>query len=295
MESGIDAWLRQVPGITWALVGTVLLVLLIALAFSRRGGQFRRLPGWAGFWVAFAAVLILLAEGPRWLSFPLLAAVMYASLRDYFFVAPVRPRDRYVILAGYLIIPIALYPAYYQSVDVFLAVVPTSLVLFFPAFLSIGRKEKGMLDSAGRSLLGVVFFVFCMAHLALFVGTRPGLLELFGVLVLAAETPQRILGSFQPKRAPWATPALAVIIGFLLASAAGFLLGPWAGLIEEDGFRAGLFVAVAVTLGGGVSRAVARDLEVGQPRIRSRAAVLDHVVPAVYAAPVLFHYVNQFV
>lgn len=275
-------------------MASVVVAGLVALATSRRGGRFRALPGWAGFWVAFGAILLVLSFAPRIVSFPLLGVLMFASLRDYFFVAPVRTRDRYVILAAYLSIPVALYPAYLGSTETFLATIPISLFLFIPAFLAIGRSEKGMLDSAGRAILGVVFFVFCTAHLALLVGMGEGLLELFGVLVVAADLPQRLGGDYRTDRA-WYKPTLGVVASFVLATGLGFLVGPLAGLVEEDGARAGFFVFLAVSLGARVSLAVARDLELKSTiGGLGRGAFLDRMVPAVYAAPVLFHYLNSF-
>lgn len=286
--------MRGAPDMVWALVAAVIVAGLMAMGWSRRGGRFRALPGWAAFWVGFAAILIALSRAPAWLSFPMLALLMYASLRDYYFVAPVRTRDRYVILASYLAIPVALYPAYIGSTDTFLATVPVSLFLFIPAFLSIGRTEEGMLDAAGRSLLGVAFFIYCTAHLALLRGMAPGTLELFGVLVVAADLPQRLGGDYRSDRA-WYKPTLGVAISLLLTVALGFFLGPWAGLIEEDGGRAGFFVFVAVSLGARVGLAVARDLELkASVGGLARGAFLDRMVPAVYAAPVMFHYLDHF-
>jgi predicted CDP-diglyceride synthetase/phosphatidate cytidylyltransferase len=220
---------------------------------------------------------------------------MFAALRAYFFVAPVRPRDRYAVLATYLSIPFALWPAFTGSHDAFLATVPVALFLFIPVFLSIGSSQEGLLDSMGRTLLGVLFFVFCVAHLGLLVHQEPaGLLELFGVLVLASELPQRLFGRFQPGSG-WVKPSAGIVVSVLFAVGIGFWIGPWCGLVEEDAARAGLLVVIAVTLGALVSGAVAQDLSQSQAASRlGRGAFLNRMVPAVYAAPVFFHYINHF-
>ena len=85
-------------------------------------------------------------------------------------------------------------------------------------------------------------------------------------------------------------------VGAILASAAGFWAGPWCGIVEEDGARAGALVALAVTMGALVSEALMRDLsQVAAAARVGRWAFLDRAIPAVYAAPVFFHYLSHFV
>jgi phosphatidate cytidylyltransferase len=287
--------LQRVPEIVWPLIMAVLVAGLVALIWGRRGGRFRELPGWSAFWFLFAALLICLSRVAPSISFPLLAVWMFAALRSYFFVSPVRPRDRWAVLAAYLAIPLTLWPALIGAHDTFLATVPVSLFLLIPVFLAIGFSQEGLLDSMGRTLLGVLFFVFCVAHLGLLVHMEPpGLLELFGILVLCAELPQRVIGRFRPG-AGWVKPLGAILVSMMLATGVGYWLGPWIGLVKEDAARAGFIVFVAVTLGAVVGGAVALDL--GQSKSEAwvgRGALLNRIVPAVYAAPVYFHYLNHF-
>jgi phosphatidate cytidylyltransferase len=295
VPGSLNQWIGELPTTDLALALALLVVTAIALPMSRRGGRFRGLPGWVGFWVGFAAILLCLTHAPRWISFPMLALLMFAALRTYFYVAPVRARDRYAVLAAYLAIPIALWPAYVGSREGFLATVPVALFLFIPVFLALGPAQEGMLDSMGRTLLGVVFFVFCTAHIGLLVNLpNPELPELFGVLVLGAELPRRLGGNFR-RGGGWLTPGIGLLTGLVLSAALGYWLGPTCGLVDEDGARAGFLVAVAVNLGAPVSHAVARDLAISASSSAvGRGAVLGRTVPAVYAAPVFFHYLNYF-
>jgi len=288
--------LQRVPQLDLALAAAVGVAGLLSLLSRRRGGRFRELPGWAGFWAFAAVVLISLSLAPKYVSFPILAVMMFAALRTYFFVAPVRPRDRYAILASYLSVPFALWPAFLGSEDLFVAVIPVSLFLVIPVFLAVGPPEQGMLDSMGRTLLGVLLFVFCLAHLGLLAhDERRGVLELYGILVLAAETPQRLAGRFRGGTGWWVKPTIGIPISLLLAVGLGWFLGPWAGLDKEDAARAGLLVVLAVTMGALVNQAVAEDLSLTLPSARrGRGALLDRFMPAAYAAPVYFHYLNYF-
>ncbi|NIM01117.1 MAG: hypothetical protein GTN89_09415 [Acidobacteria bacterium] len=279
----------------WALAGALAVVSLVAFVTRRRGGRFRALPGWAGLWWVMATVLVLLSRSNRWIAFPLLAFMMFASLRAYFSVAPVRPRDRYAILVSYLAIPLILWPAFIGAAKLFQAVVPVVLFLIVPVFLVYGTTERGLLGSMGRMLLGVIFFVFCIGHLALFAGpAHQGLLELFGVLVLASELPQRLAARPHPGT-PWFRPLAGIFAAMFLATGLGYVLAPLAGMAHSDGGRAGLLVSVAVTLGALVSEAVATDLNMtSSAAVIGRGATMTRMVPAVYAAPVFFHYVVNF-
>ena len=281
--------------LVWVLAGALVTVSLVAFATRRRGGRFRGLPGWAGLWWFMATILVLLSRSDRWIAFPLLAFMMFASLRAYFSVAPVRPRDRYAILVSYLSIPLILWPAFIGAVNLFQAVVPVVLFLVVPVFLVYGTSERGLLGSMGRMLLGVIFFVFCIGHLALFAGpSHHGLLELFGVLVLASELPQRLAGRPHPG-SPWFRPLTGIFAAMFLSTGLGYLLSPLAGLSANDGGRAGLLVSVAVMLGALVSEAVATDLEMtSSAAVFGRGSTMTRMVPAVYAAPVFFHYVTHF-
>jgi predicted CDP-diglyceride synthetase/phosphatidate cytidylyltransferase len=284
-----------IPRIVLLLAGVLALSALLALAARRRGGRFRGLPGWVGFWGVFAGILVSLSRLPPGVSLTMLGLLMFAALRTFFFLAPVRPRDRYAMLAAYVAVPFALYPGLTGSEATFVATVPVTLFLLFPVLLSAGRPQEGLLESMGRILLGVALFVFCAAHLGLLVRSeRPGLLELFGVLVLVAELAGRSTGRFR-QGGGWARSTFGVVAGAVLAAAAGFWAGPWCGVVEEDGARAGVLVAIAVTMGALVSEAVMRDLSPGASGGRvGRWAFLDRAIPAVYAAPVFFHYLSHF-
>jgi predicted CDP-diglyceride synthetase/phosphatidate cytidylyltransferase len=291
----MEPYLWGLPRIVLALAATLAVSGLVAWTTHRRGGRFRGLPGWVGFWFVFAGILVSLSRLPRGISLTMLGLLMFAALRTHFFLAPMRPRDRYAMLAAYLAIPFTLFPGFTGSESTFLATVPIILFLLLPVLLSTGRPQEGLLESIGRFLLGVLLFVFCTAHLGLLAGrANAGLLELFGMMVLAAELPGRLTGRFR-QGGGWVRSSFGVVAGGILAAGVGFWAGPWCGLEEEDGARAGLLVTFAVTMGALVAEAVIRDLSpASTPARTGRWAFLDRAIPAVYAAPVFFHYLNHF-
>jgi phosphatidate cytidylyltransferase len=277
------------PAMTVFLAAAVAFAGIVALIAGGRGGRYRGLPGWAGFWVVFAALLVLLAHGPRAVSFSMLALLMVGSLRAFFFVAPVRAKDRYAILAAYLAVPVALLPVVRNSDQEFLALVPAGLVLMLPVLLSFGSSHDGLLDSAGRILLGVVFFVYCTAHLGLLVHQPQGRIELFGILAVASDLPSRLLGRPRPGSG-MARPVIAFALGAAAAMAAGWILAPWAQIEPRHGSLVGLAVATAAAAGGLVSDGIADDLQLRSTSTTvGRGSFLQRTAPVVYAAPVYFH------
>ncbi len=285
----------QIPPILLALAAALLVIAPFALLAGRRGGRHRALPGWIGSWVIFAALLVCLSRTSRWISFPILGATMFAALRQYFFVAPLRPRDRLAILAAYAAIPFLLWPAFLRSYAGLLSAAVLGLLLVFPVLLATGPRRPGLLDSAGRVLLGFLLFVVCLAHLGLMADDPRGLLELFGVLAVGAELPQRLAGRGRPGE-PVLHPLLGVLASIAVAVGLGARLAPLAGIAAWHGGWAGLVVALAATSGAIVADAVAQDLGIaGPPSLTGRGVFLDRAMPAVYAAPVFYLYLRAFV
>jgi phosphatidate cytidylyltransferase len=276
----------------WVLALIVLVCAALALPLAGRGGRFRALPGWVAFCVSFAVLLIALTRIPLAASLCLLGAVMFGALREYFFVAPVRPRDRRAILVCYLTIPAVLVPVYFDSYGAFLAGILLSLLLVQPTALSLGMPAPGLLDALGRVLLGLLVFIFCAAHLGWMARWGSGRLELFGILVLASDLPQRLLGRLRAGE-PKVRPLMGLLLSAALACALAAWLAPGVGIGPRHGIALGLLVAASVTAGRAVTEAVSQDLSMAPASAWvGRGALLDRTMPAVYAAPLFFHYVN---
>ena len=80
-------------------------------------------------------------------------------------------------------------------------------------------------------------------------------------------------------------------LSFALAVGLGAWLAPWFGFAAARGAVGGGAVALAVTVGGIVTEAVARDLSMAPV---GRAALLDRVTPMVYAAPLFYHFLDYY-
>lgn len=279
---------QSIPPIILALTLALLIVTPLAFLTGRRGGRFRSLPGWVGSWVLFAGLLVALGRVDRAFSFPLLGLLMFMGLRQYFFLTPLRPQDRWAILASYASIPFSLWPVFRGNYDAFLLVVAALLFLLLLFLISLASQQHGFFDSTGRVLVGALVFVLCAGHLGVMAGAPRGWLELFGILALMGDLPQRLAGRLratgEPGRTIW-----GVASGAATAAMLGALLGPLVGIRAGRGAVAGVIVAIAVGAGARVADAVAEDLTLSAAvPIVGRRAFLDRTIPALFAAPFFY-------
>ena len=280
----------QLPVLALVLAGAIVAIVPVALLAGRRGGRFRALPGWIGAWAQFAVLLVLLSRVSPKVAFPVLGLVMFVALKQWFFMTPLRAQDRWAMFAAYLAVPLALWPAWVGSFDLLSAATGIGLFLLIPILLAVVPRQPGMLDSLGRVLLGVIVYVFCFAHLGLLTQEPPGRLELFGIVGLAADLPQRLTGRLRPGEER-ARPVLGVAVSVVAAAAAGAAMGPFAAVSPVHGATVGAITALALAGGALVSDAVAQDLaRTASDAMLGRGAFLDRTLPALYALPVYYHY-----
>jgi phosphatidate cytidylyltransferase len=268
------------------------IVAPFAVAAGRRGGRYRALPGWMAAWAQFSILIVALSRLDKMISFPLLGVVMFVALKQYFTLTPLRSQDRWAVLVAYLSIPLSLWPTWAGSFGLLSAATVIGLFLLIPVLLSMVPRQAGLLDALGRVLLGVLIFVFCAAHFGLMTRLPSGSLELFGIAALLADLPQRLTGRIRPGDER-VRPFVGVVVSVVVAAAAGALLAPLAGNARLHGGVAGALIALAMAGGSLVSDAVAQDLlRTQSDAVLGRAAFLDRTLPAIYAAPIYYHYLR---
>lgn len=281
-----------IPKLVVILAAVLALLAPFAVLAGRRGGRYRALPGWIAAWAQFSILIVVLQHLPRSISFPLLGLVMFVALKQYFTLTPLRSQDRWAVLLAYLSIPLALWPTWAGSFGLLSAATVIGLFLLIPVLLSIVPRQAGLLDALGRVLLGVLVFVFCAAHFGLMTRLPAGGLELFGITALLADLPQRLTGRIRPGDER-VRPFIGVLVSIVVAAAVGATLAPFAGIASLQGGVAGSLVALAMAGGSLVSDAVAQDLlRTQSDAVLGRAAVLDRTLPAIYAAPIFYHYLR---
>lgn len=285
-------FLEPIPPIILVFALALLVVAPISFLASRRGGRYRGLPGWVGFWAFFAVVLVCLSRAHPGIGFPILGLLLFAGLRQYFFLTPVRPQDRWALVIGYLLIPFALWLAFRGDALRFHAAIPLGILLVLPVVLASGSPNAGLLDAMGRIGTGAAVFVYCGAFLGLLAHGRVGTLELFGILALTAELPQRFLWRSRAGEAVSGRLA-GVFAGIALGAVVGAGIGPWIGLGSWRGAGAGVLIALATAAGALLASSMADDLDQSATSaMLGRAAFLDRTMPTLLAAPVYYHYIQ---
>jgi phosphatidate cytidylyltransferase len=284
--------MSAIPRLVVILAVVLALLAPFAVLAGRRGGRYRVLPGWIAAWSQFAVLIVALSRLTSAISFTLLGLVMFVALKQYFTLTPLRSQDRWAILLAYLSIPLALWPTWAGSFDLLSAATVIGLFLLIPVVLSIVPRQAGLLDALGRVLLGVLVFVFCAAHFGLMTRLPEGSLELFGITALLADLPQRLSGRLRPG-GERVRPVLGVVVSVVVAAAVGATLAPYAATASIHGGVAGGLIALAMAGGSLVSDAVAQDLlRTQSDAMLGRAAFLDRTLPAIYAAPIFYHYLR---
>lgn len=282
----------MIPKLVVILAAVLALLAPFAVLAGRRGGRYRALPGWIAAWSQFAILIVVLQHLAATVSFPLLGLVMFVALKQYFTLTPLRSQDRWAILLAYLSIPLALWPTWVGSFGLLSGATLIGLFLLIPVLLSIVPRQAGLLDALGRVLLGVLVFVFCAAHFGLMTRLPEGSLELFGITALLADLPQRLTGRIRPG-GERVRPLIGVVASVVIAAAVGATLAPLTATASLHGGVAGGLIALAMAGGSLVSDAVAQDLlRTQSDAMLGRAAFLDRTLPAIYAAPIFYHYLR---
>jgi predicted CDP-diglyceride synthetase/phosphatidate cytidylyltransferase len=196
------------------------------------------------------------------------------------------------MVIGYLLIPFALWLAFQGVTARFHAAVPLAILLVIPVVLATGSPKAGLLDAMGRIGSGAAIFVYCGSFLGLLAHSRVGTLELFGILALTTELPQRFL--WRSRAGEAAAGRLAgVVAGVALGSAVGAAVGPWIGLTPWRAAGAGALVALATAAGALLASSMADDLDQSATSaVMGRAAFLDRTMPTLLAAPVYYHFIR---
>jgi predicted CDP-diglyceride synthetase/phosphatidate cytidylyltransferase len=109
---------------------------------------------------------------------------------------------------------------------------------------------------------------------------------------LLADLPQRLTGRIRPGEER-ARPFVGAAASVVIAAGVGAVLAPLAATASLHGAIAGALVALTMAGGSLVSDAVAHDLlRTQSDAMHGRAAFLDRTLPAIYAAPIFYHYLR---
>jgi phosphatidate cytidylyltransferase len=297
-----ESWQRMVL-LMWGVLLAAAVPLAILSAVRRRRGQAVK-----AMWIKYAAwfaivplVTLPMVLGGVWVQGALLLASLYA-LEEYARLVGLGAERVHLWLARLSIVAVYV-PAFLARYDLFLAVPP---YLALPIILVpiLQDRFEGMTRLTALTLLGVVYFGWFPAHLALLAGTGTGRAGVLALLVLIAvnDAAGYLVGSGFGRRplAPRLSPNKTVE-GFLGAAAVTvvvtfavrFALG---GLSAAETVLLGLLMAVAGTCGDLVISMIKRDVRVKDTGrlIPGHGGLLDRLDSTLLAAPIFFHFMRSF-
>ena len=297
-----EPWLRMVL-LMWGVLLAAAAPLAILSLLRRRRGQAVK-----AMWIKYAAwfvivplVTVPMVLGGVWVQAAFLGVSLYA-LEEYARLVGLDAERVHLWLARLGIVAVYV-PAFLARYDLFLAV-PSYLAVPIILVPILRDRAEGMTRLTALTLLGIIYFGWFPAHLALLVGTGTGRAAVLALLVVIAvnDAAGYLVGSHLGRRplAPRLSPHKTVegflggvVVTVLVTLAVRFAL-EGAGAVAVA--ILGLVLAVAGTCGDLAISMIKRDAHVKDTGrlIPGHGGVLDRLDSLLLAAPVFFHFLRWF-
>ncbi|MEZ4730847.1 MAG: hypothetical protein R3E79_27305 [Caldilineaceae bacterium] len=248
----------------------------------------------------------------------LLGFISFQALKDYYTIVPLRRSERYLVLLGYLSIPLQLSLIGAHQYALALAVIPLLIFVLAAWLVTHYESTAQALNSTLKIGWGLFTLVFGLSHLGLLLSltidldsavneltstTTPGSLLLYLLLLAHSQTMmQSILLRWRVN--DWSrsvlNASLTGLSGLLSILGVGIVawgLGPW--LLAWTPVKAaisGLLVGAGAYLGSTTLRTIQQALEIHEAdrHLPGQGGILLYIYPFAYAAPLFFYYVNLF-
>jgi phosphatidate cytidylyltransferase len=295
--------LQRMVLLVWGVLLAAAVPLAIFSPVLRRRGQAVKT-----LWIKYAAwfvivplVTVPMILGGVWVQVALLVVSLYA-LEEYARLVGLGAERVHLWLARLGIVAVYV-PAFLARYDLFLAVPP---YLALPIILVpiLQDRSEGMTRVTALTFLGVIYFGWFPAHLALLAGTGTGRAAVLALLVLITvnDTAAHLVGASFGHRplAPRLSPNKTVegflgaaAVTVLMTFAVRFALG---GLSAAQTVLLGLVLAVAGTCGDLAISMIKRDVHVKDTGrlIPGHGGLLDRLDSTLIAAPIFFYFMRTF-
>jgi phosphatidate cytidylyltransferase len=287
----------------WGAVALGALVLALVTNVRRKqkkpaGPMWLQYIAWAA---AIAAITVPVILGRLWVQVALLIVSLVAF--EEFSRAVGLWKERSQVWLARACIVLLYVPVCIDWHSFFMAM-PAYVILLIFVFPVIKDRYKGMVQRSCLTILGVIYFGWFMAHVAVLMNAPNGaqLMLAFLFIVLLHDAVSYVVGNTFGKRrvSPHVNPdktvegvliALAVTVGltFLLRFALPDISVAHTLLL-------GLLLGVGATCGDLTVSLIKRDVqfEDGSPLAPGQGIVLDRLDAVLFTAPIFLHFMNHF-
>ncbi|GAB4184704.1 MAG: phosphatidate cytidylyltransferase [Simkaniaceae bacterium] len=237
--------------------------------------------------------------------------ISFLAFKEYISIIPTRPTDRRTLFWAYLSIPIQYILIAKGYFIISLIFMPIYVFLFLPIRLILSGDTMHFLRSLSYFHWGLMMFVFCIGHGALFfiptinyfpVEQRISTILYLITLTQANDIAQFIFGKTLGKRKilPKISPGKTwegFLGGVLFSICFGWLLGPLMTPLPQNlAAVSGLLIGIFGFLGDVTFSAVKRDLRIKDTSMMlpGHGGIVDRIDSLTFTTPLFFHFFNYF-
>lgn len=262
---------------------------------------------WGLILLVLSGAVLLGRSGMLWFF----GMVSFLAFKEYISIIPTRPTDRRTLFWAYLSIPIQYILLAQGHFVLSLIFIPIYLFLFLPIRLLLSGDTNHFLRSLSHLHWGLMIFVFCLAHGAMFF--LPGATDfpkeqrILTVLYLITLTQANDIAQFisgklfgkrkiVPKISPgktWEGFLGGVVFSTLFGGLVGPLMTPLPlGLAAASG----MLIGIAGFLGDVTFSAMKRDLKIKDTgmMLPGHGGIIDRIDSLTFTTPLFFHFFNYF-
>jgi phosphatidate cytidylyltransferase len=267
----------------------------------------QRIRTWGVILLVLSLAVVLGRSGMLWFF----GIVSFLAFKEYISIIPTRPTDRRTLFWAYLSIPIQYILIAQGHFVLSLIFIPIYVFLFLPIRLILSGDTIHFLRSLSHFHWGLMIFVFCVAHGAMFflpeakgfsVDQRISTILYLITLTQANDIAQFISGKtfgkkkILPKISPGKTWE-GFIGGVIFSTAFGAVLGPlMTPLSTPLAALSGLLISIAGFLGDVTFSAMKRDLKIKDTSMMlpGHGGIIDRIDSLTFTTPLFFHFFNYF-
>lgn len=267
----------------------------------------QRIRTWGFILFVLSGAVLLGKAGMLWFF----GIVSFLAFKEYISIIPTRPTDRRTLFWAYLSIPIQYILIAQGHFVLSLIFIPIYVFLFLPIRLILSEDTSHFLRSLSYFHWGLMIFVFCIAHGAMFflpeakafpIDQRISTVLYLITLTQGNDIAQFISGKLFGKRKilPKISPGKTwegFIGGLVFSMTFGVLLGPLMTPLSPGlSAASGLLIGVAGFLGDVTFSAMKRDLKLKDTSMMlpGHGGIIDRIDSLTFTTPLFFHFFNYF-